>query len=464
MIDIDTPDSAGWWLKRCADKLTANRRQIDPLFARYEGRQKMPTELRDAPETAQRFYGTSRTNLAELIVKATKYRLKVAAIQTAKDSGETGDEQAWKAWKAAGMVVEGSDIVRNMLVARSGYALVQEYAGQVAATSEDPRQVVTIHDPVRQSIIRAAAKIYHDDDLDMDYAYLYRPGRVWRAFNPRKGSGHARFSRAWSWDPAYGGEEGRALPDGFEDEVMIVRYRNDENVSEFERHTDLLNRFDHLVLQGMVIATLQAFKQRAIKVDVKDMPDSDPVTGEDIDYNEVLAADPGALWKLPATAEMWESGAVDVTPIVAMATKQLEHLSAVTFTPLSVFTPEGANQSAQGASLVREGMTFKVEDKQDRIGEAHEHVASLIFRMRNLDVGDRESIRMIWAPAERFGLAEKGDAAVKAKVAGVPWRTIMRDILQFTPEQVARMETERMSDELLFPAEATQAAAVDASA
>ena len=174
-------------------------------------------------------------------------------------------------------------------------------------------------------------------------------------------------------------------------------------------------------------------------------------------------SDPGALWKLPASADMWESGAVDLVPITTMATKQLEQLSAVTFTPLSVFTPEGANQSAQGASLVREGMTFKVEDKQDRIGEAHEHVASLIFRMAGLDVGDRDVIRMIWAPAERYGLAEKGDAAVKAKGAGVPWRTIMRDIWQFTPEQVARMETERMSYQLLFPAEAAQVAA-DASA
>lgn len=463
MIDVETPDSPGWWLKRCADKLSRTRKDIDPLFDRYEGKQAMPAELTNAPDQAIRFYKTSRTGLAELIVKATRHRLKVAAIQTAKDSGETGDHEAWQAWKSAGMVVEGPDIIRNMLVARSGYALVQEYEGEVCATSEDPRQVTTIHDPVRQSKIRAGAKIFHDNDFNMDYAYLYRPGRVWRALNERKGTTAPRFTRNWSWDEEYGGADGRSLPAGFERDVMLVRYRNDENVSEFERHIDILNRFDHLVLQGMVIATLQAFKQRAIKVDEKDMPERDPVTKELIDYNEVFSSDPGALWKLPASADMWESGAVDLVPITTMATKQLEQLSAVTFTPLSVFTPEGANQSAQGASLVREGMTFKVEDKQDRIGEAHEHVASLIFRMAGLDVGDRDVIRMIWAPAERYGLAEKGDAAVKAKGAGVPWRTIMRDIWQFTPEQVARMETERMSDQLLFPAEAAQVAA-DASA
>jgi len=453
-IDVDTPDSPGWWLNRCAKKLAANRKVIDPLFARYEGNQEMPSELRSAPEPAQRFFQTSRTGLAELIVKSTRYRLKLSAIQTANDSGETGDQEAWKAWKAAGMVVESPSIITNMLVARSGYALVQEHEGEVAATSEDPRQIVTIHDPVRQSKVRAGAKIFHDDDFDMDYAYLYRPGRVWVAKNPRKGTTTPRFSSSWSWSDEFGGEAGHPLPAGFEGDVMIVRYRNDENVSEFERHVDLLNRFDHLVLQGMVIATLQAFKQRAIKVDEQDMPEVDPDTGQTIDYDDVFAADPGALWKLPVTAEMWESGAVDVTPIVGMAIKQLELISAVTFTPLSAFTPEGANQSAQGASLVREGMTFKVEDKQDRIGDAHEHTASLIFRMASLDVGDRESLRAIWAPADRYGLAEKADAW--SKLVGVPWRTKMRMVMQFSPEEVARAETERMNDAVLFPAEAAQ--------
>ena len=212
-IDVETPDSPGWWLKRCADKLAANRKEIDPLFARYEGKQPMPPELSNAPEHAQRLYRTSRTNLAELVVKSTRYRLKLRAIQTGHDSGETGDEDAWKAWKAAGMIVESPSIITNMLVGRSGYALVQEHEGKVAATSEDPRQVVTVHDPVRQSVVRAAAKIFHDDDFDMDYAYLYRPGRRWVAVNPRRTRNTAaRFTSSWSWSEYHGGAEGEPLP------------------------------------------------------------------------------------------------------------------------------------------------------------------------------------------------------------------------------------------------------------
>lgn len=460
-IDITTPDTPGWWLKRCHTKLEERRRRIQPLYDRYEGNAPIPDSLREAPASAQRFYKTSRTNLAEMVVKAMRYRLKVARIQTARESGERGDAGAWKAWKAAGMLVEGPDVVRNMLVAGDGFVIVANDGGSAAATSEDPRQVVTIHDPVRQSRIRAAAKFFHDFDFDEDLAYLYRPGRRWVARAPRKSrntKAGVRFSAAWDWSEEHGGEAGQALPPGFESDVMVVRYRNDEGVGDFERHTDILDRIDHLILQGMVVVTLQAFKQRAIKVDPKDMPDVDPETGEEIDYDDVLAADPGALWKLPQAAEMWESGAVDVTPITTMVTKELERVSAVTFTPLSMFTPEGANQSAQGASLVREGMTFKVEDKHERIGQADALTASLIFRMTDglEGVGTADDIRIVFAPAERFSLAERADAATKAKAAGVPWRTIMLDILQFTPEQVERMETERMNDLVLFPAEAAE--------
>lgn len=465
-IDVVTPDSPGWWLKKCHTKLEARNKRIVPLFKRYEGDAPMPTSMIAAPETAKRFYRTSRTNFADLVIKAVTYRLKVARIQTALDDGEIGDVEAWKAWRKAGMLVEGPDIIRNAIVAGDGYAIVADDGGTPAATSEDPRQVVTIHDPVRQSKIRAGAKFFHDDDLDLDLAYLHRPGRIWVARRERKTTGRTqavRFSAAWDWSDEHGGEEGLALPEGFEADVTIVRYRNDEGVGDFERHTDILDRVDHLILQGMVVVTLQAFKQRAIKVPKKDMPDKDPETGEEIDYNDVLSADPGALWQLPETAEMWESGAVDVTPITTMISKEIERISAVTFTPLSMFTPEGANQSAQGASLVREGMTFKVEDKQERVGEAMARTASLIFRMAGGELtaaADPETIRIGWAPAERFSLAERGDAAVKAKASGVPWRTIMIDIWQFSPEQVVRMETERMNDQILFPQEAAQNAAV----
>lgn len=457
-IDIRTKDAPGWWLKRLSDKLEINRKRIDPLYARYEGNAPMPASVKTAPEQAQRFFKTSRTNFEEMIVRAVRYRLRVTGVLTAAAADEIGDREAMQLWIDSGADAEQHDVHRNSLICGDGYMLSAEYEGEAAATSEDPRQVVTIHDPVRQSRIRAGAKFFHDFDEEVDLAYLYRPdpadptqGRRWIARRTRRSTtrGAPRFGASgWAWDTNAGGEEGEVVPVP----MPLVRYRNEEGVGEFERHLDHLDRIDHLILQGMVIATLQAFKQRAIKAAPADLPDKDPDTGEVIDYTDVFLADPGALWKLPASAEMWESDAVDLTPIVTMATKEIERLSAVTFTPMSMFTPEAANQSAAGASLVKEGLTSKVEDKHSRLGRGHVQTLAILGRIAGIEsLADTRTVRVRWAPAERYSLSEKADAGPKAKASGMPWRTLMDQVWQMTPEDIARMESERLDDAALAP-------------
>lgn len=469
-IDITTKDSPGWYLKRLSDKLEKRRKPeseggggVDELFARYEGNAPIPSSLKDAPDSAKRFFKASRTAFAEMVVKAVKYPLRVQSVMTAVDNAVTGDPEAWRMVKRSGMKDESDDVHRLALSAGNAYAIVGVYDGEPRYTAEDPRQVVTIHDPVVQAKVVAAGKFFHHEEDERDYAYLYRAGRVWRAFHDRKTASKdgARFSSSWEWDEDAGGEAGEALPPGAETLVPVFRYRNEEGIGEFQRHRDLLDRLDHMVLQGMTIATLQAFRQRGIKVDSdKDLPERDPETGERIDYNEVFSADPGALWRLPASAEMWESGAVDLTPVWTGVDKFIQQLSAVTFTPLAMFSPEGQNQSAAGAAFAREGRTFKIEDRQDRFGTVHAAALAALFLM----AGDTEraqaaDIDIVWRPAERYGLTEKADAAVKAKAADVPWETRMRDIWQYSPAQIELMRTERADDMTLAATLAAQAAA-----
>lgn len=454
-IDVKTKDGPGWWLKRLSDKLEVRRKRIDPLYARYEGDAPMPPSVKTAPEAAQRFYKTSRTNLEEMIVRAVRYRLKVIAVLTDVTADEIGDAAAMALWVSSGAAAEQHDVHRHSLISGDGYMLSAEYEGEAAATSEDPRQVVTIHDPVRQSVIRAGAKFFHDYDEDVDLAYLFVPeedaGRRWVARRKRRSTTKTtpRFGASgWEWDEDAGGAAGEAIPVP----MPLVRYRNEEGVGEYERHLDHLNRIDHLILQGLVIATLQAFKQRAIQVNPIDMPDRDKDTGELIDYTDMFLADPGALWKLPETAKMWESGAVDVTPITTMVTKEIERLSAVTFTPMSMFTPEAANQSATGAELVTDGRDSKVTDKQDRLGVSHAQTLAILGRIAGVEsLANARSIRVRWTPAKRYSLAEKSDAGVKAKAAGMPWRTLMSVVWQMEPEDIARMESERLDDAALLP-------------
>ncbi|MDO5502142.1 MAG: hypothetical protein Q4G67_03100 [Actinomycetia bacterium] len=445
-IDVETIDSPGWWLRKLDRKRRSRLKHLEELHARYTGDAPLPRSLKNAPRSAQAFYRTARTNLAEMVVKAVRYRLAVTAIITPSEQGETGDAQAWDLWRRSGMLSEQHDVARTMLWAGDGYVLTADYQGTPAATAEDPRQVVTIHDPVRQANVRASGKFFHDADYGRQYAYLYRAGRRWVAYRDAR-SARITFSSSWDWSPDHGGAEGESIPI----DQPVVRYRNEEGVGEFDRHSDILDRIDHLVLQGMAIATFQAFKQRAIKADWDEVEeDAEDQDGRTASLDDVLQADPGAVWKLPQSADMWESGAVDLTPITSMATKEIERLSAVTFTPLWMFIQEGQNQTAAGVSLVREGLTFKVLDRQARAGYAHAQVMANLYRIAEVaDAPGADQIEVVWQPAERYGLSEKYEAARAAKEAGVPWRTIMREVLQFPPEQVSRMEAERVDEALL---------------
>lgn len=465
MINTKTRLSPGWRLARLMKKLEDRRGALEPIFARYEGNAPMPEALQGAPDAAKLFFKSARTQFAEMIVKAVKYPLRMQSIGTALDKADVGDPVAHSLFRTSGMSSEVDDVHRLSLTAGNGYAMVARYMGEVAYTQEDPRQVVTMHDPVRQSIVTEAAKRYWSPDDALDVVVMFVRGegattsettwRKYRAIRINKTGSYYKFNpNSWSWDEAAGGEDGVALESAFNQTGPVFRYRNEEGISEFERHIPLLDRLDHLVLQGMTIATFQAFKQRAVMVDPKDMPDEDE-NGEEISYDDILTSDPASVWKLPATAKVWESGGVDLTPVWTGVEKATQQLSAVTFTPLAVFSPEGQNQSAAGAGFAREGRTFKIEDRHDRFGPVHAQALSLMFRL----TGDEQraqlgEIHIQWRPAERYTLTEKADALPKYKAGGVPWHTRMVEVGQFSPEQIERMAIERMQDEVLFPSEA----------
>lgn len=456
-IDTTVPQSPGWWVARLAIKLNDRRKRIDLLARYFQGDPPLPSGAENQKSAYQAFQRKARTNFAELIVAALRERCVIGGFRTSADGDENGDEEAWALWRTAGAPVELADVIETMFALGDAYVIVgrDDDTGELIVTGEDPRQVVTEHDPRQQRKVLAALKLFHDDVEQADFVYLYLPGRVYVARREMKRAPtfgqRTRFNpQSWDWDSARGGAAGQPLPS--EDAMPVVRFRNKRGVGEFETHLDVLDRINHMLLQRMVIATMQAFRQRAIK---GDLPDRDE-HGELIDYDELLAADPGALWRLPEAVELWESGQVDLTPILTSVKDDVLHLAAVTRTPLHMFTPDAAAQgSAEGASLQREGLVFKAEDRIERISVAAAQVLALMFAFSG-DTGKAvvSDIEVIWRPAERFSLAERTQAAVAAQSAGVPWRTRMSSIMQFSPAEVARMETERADDQVLATAQA----------
>lgn len=450
MIDTSTPNSPGWWFARLATQLADRRPHYDGLQSYYRGTNSVPTTaIKTIRESYQRLMELARTNYAHLVVGAVLDRMKPVAFRTGADGDETGDKEAWRIWQANSLDADFKNVLRDSLVMGTGYMMVGGPDPEIGApliTPESPLEVIAELDPRRRRKVRAAIKVFTDDVEGCDRAYVYLPGFVFYASRKSTpGNTETLDLSGWDWDEtAYA-----TLPVPV---VPVVPFPNTPptggcGVGEYEPHLSLLDRITKGTLDQLEIATLQAFKQRAIK----GVPNKD-AQGNEIDYDDVWSSDPGAMWVLPDTAEVWESGTVDLNPLRMARRDDVQDLAAVTRTPLFYLTPEAANGSAEGASLAREGLVFKTEDHIADASEGGEQVMSIAFAFAGDTArANRRDMEVLWASPERFSLAERYDAAVKAQAAGVPWRTVMADVLQFSPQKIDRMDAERFTDALLAP-------------
>lgn len=450
LIDVTTLGTPGWWLNRLGKRLADNRPRLDRLHRYHDGDCDLPEGAEGCRPAYRAFQAKARSNFAELISEAVRERMVVTGFRTGADDDENGDKVARDIWSANGLRVGSADLHSWMLSMGDAYTIVgpptPETAGFPLITVEDPRTIVTDHDPRFPRVVRAAVKHVVDDVLGLHTAYLYLPGRVFvasRSLQTVEEELPTDFaSGAWTWDERRGGAEGAPLP--FADAMPVTRFRNKRGVAEFEPHLDVIDRINHNVLQRLVIATIQAFKQRAL---IGDLPQFDN-EGNEINYAAIFEPGPGALWRMPPGASIWESGQADLQGVLASSKDDIQTLAAVSRTPLHYITPDAANGSAEGASLMREGLVFKTEDRIERAKEGWARTFSLAFRF----AGDETRAKLLqleplFAPAERFSLAERADAASKA--TDLPFRTRATEIWQFTPDQVDEMATERASDALL---------------
>lgn len=445
MLDTKTQGSDGWWLKRLSDKLTEAQPGYDLLDSYYDGSAAVPAIATKAiRQSYSRLMRMSRTNFAELVVEALRERVAPNGFRTGGVGDDLDDKTAWGIWQANSLDADFALITSACFSMGCSYGMVgdvDEDLGVPVMTPEDPRQVITEQDPIRRRKAIAGLKMFCEDDEEV--AFLYLPGEVIK-FRKAKTADVTDFELD---------ADVMELPAPI---VPIVRFACRPDMygvatGEFEPHLGVLDRINFTVLQRVEIATLQAFKQRA----VKGVPTTDR-DGVEINYDDIFSSDPGAMWVLPATAEVWESAAVDLGPIRSAIRDDIQDLAAVTRTPLFYLTPDAANGSAEGASLAREGLIFKAKDRLAQLGESVEQWMSMAFLMAGDEVrARRQDMEVLWSPPERFTLAERYDAASKAQAAGVPWRTVMASVLQFGPQEIERMETERATDALMAPTFAT---------
>lgn len=446
MAVYQNPGTPDWWLYTLVDELCSRRNILSLLKAYMAGQAPLPEGAEDVREAYRKFQKLARYNLAETIVEAVSERMVATSIRVGAD--DSADKSAQSVWDENELDLYAPDVHADMLALGSGYVIVgppDEYSNEPVVTREDPELVVTAHDPKRPQRVVAALKMYHDPVLNKDFAHLYLPGFVynyWRNAEDRDrplAASPEVSAAGWNFDAASSG----ALPEGMEDVVPVVRFQNRRGVGEFETHLDLLDRINYMTLQRLVIAAMQAYRQRAIKGDM----DGTDEQGNDLDFGALFRPGAGALWYLPEGVELWESQTSDITPLVDATKSDIRDLAAATRTPLSMLIPESVNQSAEGAAAAKEGLVLKTMDRLKRVDMGWDQVLELAFRFKG-EKRSRTEFHIAWMSPDRLTLNERADAASKTGTDW-PWRSKMTEIWGVDPDLVDRMETERSQEMLM---------------
>jgi hypothetical protein len=471
-IDVRTPLSPGWWMQREFNRLNDRRRRnrLDLLHDTQRGRGPLPTGQDVDKGGFSAFAKMARTVYGPLITGAVSDGMRIGGFKSAVDDDVTGDAVVGRVWKRARMKVISRQVHDKMLTLGESFVivgLVDEETKVPLITAEDPRFMVAEAEAGNPHRLLAALKVLHDDTVDEDRAYLYLPGQVLVA---RKKTSIASYSdpdlqgfaerrlsfafdpKSWEWDEQRSG----VLP---HQRMPVVRFSNHDGMGEFEAHLDIMERINQQVLQRMVIATMQAWRQRAVKGLPDVYPEDHAKAGEPIDYSDVFTSDPGAFWQLPETAAMWESQPVDLRPLLDAVKDDVIALASVTKTPLHMLQPGGDNQSAEGAASQRDGLTSKTEDRIDLVDDCWTTVMSLALEhLGDTERANPESLEAIWAPAYRPSLAERGDAAAKAQ-NDMPRRTRLIKLWGLTPDEADKAMSEWEDEQLAAQLAAQTAAA-----
>ena len=415
--------------------LARHQAKYNLLERYYDGDAPLPEGAEGQSRAYRRFQRKSRLNMAQLSVAAVRERMIIGGFRTGADDDENGDVEARRLWKANTLDVGAADLHTMLLKFGHAYAIVGYPDGTEypVVTVEDPRQVYAVTSPTDPRTVLEAVKVFSEGG--QHYAYFYYRDAI---------EFYVKDSDQNIYDP-----EGWDMPENAVmvnplGEIPVVKFTNADEKGEYEPYLDIIDRINHMTLQRMVIRTTQAFRQRVLK---GDFPTHDSDDNE-IDYSGIFESSAGSLWMIPEGADVSELGQADINGILQAVRADIQDFAAVTRTPMHYLTPEGANGSAEGAALAREGLVFKAEDRIARVTPGWSKVMSLMFKWLGDEVrASLLDLEPLWKPAERYSLAERADA--NSKFQDVPFRSRMAIIGQFSPAEIAEMEIERAGEAIL---------------
>ena len=453
MIDIETPQSPGWWVSRLAKRLERERPELQALMDRVEGNGPIPQgATTEATKAYEAFRKNARLNFAGKLVRSRTNRVKLVGIRTAATNDINGDAEAAAMLTRSRMKTALVDMSTRTVALGRCPIMVESIDGLAYILVEDPRQVVIESHPIIPGRALAALKMYHDDVAAEDVCVLHLPGLMHRATRQRKSpTGAPHFSPSefnWSGDP---------VPTGL-DLIPATEAVLDGGRGLLRPHLDLVDQMDQAAFERRVISIVQAWRQRMLMI--PDGKDKD-AQGGPIRWEDIWTLDPASLGVLPEGSELWESQIANLQPQISQEQHQIRLFADLTSTPMRSFHTDAAGGSAEGAASQREDLVCSVEDVGDALEDAICDATAIGFLLQgDTQRSDRSKLAAMWADPARRSLAERADAWTKT--SDLPEDMRLRDVWGLEPAQVAEVRAEMVARQLAAAA-ATQVASGNAA-
>lgn len=444
------------WLNVLTRRVDFGWARIELLRSYVDGNAPMPEMSRNTREAWKKFQREARTNWGALIVESVVNRVIPNGITVDGENDSILAKQAQEIWRRNRMMAVLRQWIRFGLIFQQSFMTVWEGKGpngakQAVITADSPESMGVSVDPLQPWKVRSAVRWWRDLDLQEDRALVWGYGssqqfkRVLLSLNAPTNPPNnmmfflpVRLLGEWA-DAGTVANTGQPPP--------VVVFNNPGFAGEFETHIDLINRINREILERLTTSAIQAFRQRAF---MGGLPQRD-AQGNLIDYGALFEPAPGAIWDLPEGIEIWESQPTDITPMLMACKDDIRQLSAMTSTPFPVLMPDNANQTAEGADAARDAHIFKCGERLEEAKAGAEQILTLALLAEGADLGtpgtpSHKRVEVLFKPVDRVTIAEMYAAAQAAAAAGESWQSIARNILGYSPEQIAQDELDKLNE------------------
>lgn len=402
----------------------------------------------------------SRNNYARLVVTAATNKCSVQGFRTAAANDEYGDEKVAEFFDRDDMAYAIQDSIELAGGYRRSYLYVDPLTKQQKIIPPNNAAVLmdSFDEPAAALVMRRDRALHRDTlivyvrSVNKLSGKAEGPAQMFIATREHDNSPrlerrglvltssdsevpfNKRATQQWVWWKEH------SL--GKRERIPLTVLKNKDGKTEYEDATDTIDRLNHMIFQRVIVATMQAFRQRAVK---GDFPTHDK-SGRKIDYTELFEAGPARMWQLPAGADIWESTPTEYSGLLEAVKADERALGAQTSTPMNYFS-DSVNNSAEGAATQKESYYDRIKDRRMRFGSRlRRHVSILMEYNDEMERSRIEDLEVIWPPIETLSLNERAAAFSSLRGQKLAMKTALREGMQMTPKEIQRAINELLED------------------